>query len=51
MPPFVIFQKISEKMAHNVPAVWNVLARPMKESAGFQGLQKCGVVSRGSVAT
>jgi hypothetical protein len=29
-------------MAHNVPAVYDVFASPIKETAGFQGLQKCG---------
>jgi hypothetical protein len=36
------FQKILGKIAHNVPAVYDVLASPIKETAGFQGLQKCG---------
>jgi hypothetical protein len=29
-------------MSHNVPAVYDVFASPMKETVGFQGLQKCG---------
>jgi hypothetical protein len=29
-------------MAHNVPAVYDVFASPIKETAGFQGSQKCG---------
>jgi hypothetical protein len=29
-------------MAHNVPAVYDVFASPIKETAGFQGLQKGG---------
>jgi hypothetical protein len=29
-------------MAHNVPAVYDVFASPIKETVGFQGLQKCG---------
>jgi hypothetical protein len=38
--PFLeIFLKI---MAHNVPAVYDVFASPIKETVGFQGLQKCG---------
>jgi hypothetical protein len=40
------FQKICKKnsdlMAHNVPAVYDVFASPIKETAGFQGVQKCG---------
>jgi hypothetical protein len=31
-------------MTHNVPAVYDVFASPIKETAGFQGLQKCGGV-------
>jgi hypothetical protein len=30
------------QMAHNVPAVYDVFASPIKETVGFQGLQKCG---------
>jgi hypothetical protein len=37
----IFFKKI-QKMAHNVPAVYDVFASPIKETAGFQGLQKCG---------
>jgi hypothetical protein len=33
---------IIEAMAYNVPAVYDVFASPIKETAGFQGLQKCG---------
>jgi hypothetical protein len=29
-------------MSHNVPAVYDVFASPIRETAGFQGLQKCG---------
>jgi hypothetical protein len=29
-------------MTHNVLAVYDVLASPIKETVGFQGLQKCG---------
>jgi hypothetical protein len=29
-------------MAHHVPAAGGVFASPIKETAGFQGLQKCG---------
>jgi hypothetical protein len=37
-----IFQTNSKKIAPNVPAVYDVFASPIKETAGFQGLQKCG---------
>jgi hypothetical protein len=49
---YYYFQKISEKMAFNVPAVYDVFASPIKETVGFQGLQKCGwsVVWEWSVA-
>jgi hypothetical protein len=36
------FQKISGFISHNVPAVYDVFASPIKETVGFQGLQKCG---------
>jgi hypothetical protein len=36
------FKKILGKMAHNVSAVYDVFASPIKETVGFQGLQKCG---------
>jgi hypothetical protein len=29
-------------MAYNVPAVYDIFASPIKETVGFQGLQKCG---------
>jgi hypothetical protein len=29
-------------IAHNVPAVYDVFSSPIKETAVFQGLQKCG---------
>jgi hypothetical protein len=32
----------AKKMSHNVPAVYDVFASPIKETVGFQGLQKCG---------
>jgi hypothetical protein len=41
-PPY-----ISDFMAHNVPAVYDVFASPIKETVGFQGLQKCAGVRRG----
>jgi hypothetical protein len=28
--------------SNNVPAVYDVFAIPIKETVGFQGLQKCG---------
>jgi hypothetical protein len=34
--------KILAPIAHNVPAVYDVFASPIKETVGFQGLQKCG---------
>jgi hypothetical protein len=34
--------KILGQIAHNVPAVYDVFASPIKETVGFQGLQKCG---------
>ena len=37
-----IFLKILAPMSHNVPAVYDVFASPIKETVGFQGLQKCG---------
>jgi hypothetical protein len=37
-----ISAKISKTMAHNVPAVYDVFASPIKETVGFQGLQNCG---------
>jgi hypothetical protein len=36
------FQQILGQMAHNVPAVYDVFVSPIKETVGFQGLQKCG---------
>jgi hypothetical protein len=38
----IIFQQILGTIAHNVPAVYDVFASPIKETVGFQGLQKCG---------
>jgi predicted heme/steroid binding protein len=32
-----------KKIAYNVPAVYDVFASPIKETEGFQGLQKCGL--------
>jgi hypothetical protein len=37
----ILFSNVLEKMAYNVPAVYDVFASPIKETAGFQGLQKC----------
>jgi hypothetical protein len=37
-----IISKILDQMAYNVLAVYDVFARPIKETVGFQGLQKCG---------
>jgi hypothetical protein len=36
------FQKILAQMSHNVPAVYDVFAVAIKETAGFQQPQKCG---------
>jgi hypothetical protein len=36
------FSNKFKKLAPNVPAVYDVFASPIKETAGFQGLQKCG---------
>jgi hypothetical protein len=38
----MFFTKNSKIIAHNVPAVYDVFASPIKEPVGFQGLQKCG---------
>jgi hypothetical protein len=38
---FHIFKQILATIAHNVPAVYDVFASPIKETVGFQGLQKC----------
>jgi hypothetical protein len=35
-------QQILGAITHNVPAVYDVFASPIKETVGFQGLQKCG---------
>jgi hypothetical protein len=35
------FQQILGQISHNVPAVSDVFASPIKETVGFQGLQKC----------
>jgi hypothetical protein len=37
-----IFPKNLAGISHNVPAVYDVFASPIKETVGFQGLQKCG---------
>jgi hypothetical protein len=39
---FLIFQPILGQMAYNVSAVYDIFASPIKETVGFQGLQKCG---------
>jgi hypothetical protein len=39
---YKFFTKFSAQMSSNVPAVYDVLASPIKETVGFQGLQKCG---------
>jgi hypothetical protein len=47
MPLYIIslyvlyFQPILGAIAHNVSAVYDVFASPIKETVGFQGLQKC----------
>jgi hypothetical protein len=38
----IFFNILLGVIAHNVPAVYDVFASPIKETAGFQGLQKCG---------
>jgi hypothetical protein len=38
---FVKTQKIAFDISYNVPAVYDVFASPIKETVGFQGLQKC----------
>jgi hypothetical protein len=37
-----ICQYFFKNIAPNVPAVYDVFASPIKETAGFQDLQKCG---------
>jgi hypothetical protein len=37
----IYLQKYSGFMSSNVPAVYDVFASPIKETVGFQGLQKC----------
>jgi hypothetical protein len=43
---FIVFNfllyNFPKPIAHNVPAVYDIFASPIKETAGFQGLQKCG---------
>jgi hypothetical protein len=34
--------KFLAQMSHNVPAVYDVFASPIKERGAFQCLQKCG---------
>jgi hypothetical protein len=38
----MILSIISEKMAHNVPAVYDVLTVRIKKCVAFLGLAKCG---------
>jgi hypothetical protein len=38
----IVFIKFFLGIAHNVPAVYDVFASPIKETVGFQGLQKWG---------
>jgi hypothetical protein len=38
----VYYTIILALMSHNVPAVCGVFVSPIKETVGFQGLQKCG---------
>jgi hypothetical protein len=40
MAPAMI--KVGQKISFNVPAVYDGFASPIKETVGFQGLQKCG---------
>jgi hypothetical protein len=44
MPLHIFYnvKKISAHIAPNVPGVYDVFASPIKETAGFQGLEKCG---------
>jgi hypothetical protein len=39
---YFIHTENSEGISHNVPVVCDVFASPIKETVGFQGLQKCG---------
>jgi hypothetical protein len=39
---FIILPTNLGRIAYNVPAVYDVFASPIRETAGFQGLQKCG---------
>jgi hypothetical protein len=39
---YIEFAKILAAISHNVPDVYDVFASPIKETVGFQGLQKCG---------
>jgi hypothetical protein len=41
---------ISKAIAHNVPAVYDVFAVAIKETAGFQQPQKCVWSERGNEA-
>jgi hypothetical protein len=43
-------EKISRKMAHNVPAVYDVFAVAIRETVGFQQPQKCVWSERGNEA-
>jgi hypothetical protein len=47
------FSKLLGAIAHNVPAVYDVFASPIKETAGFlyRACKNVGGVERGSEAT
>jgi hypothetical protein len=38
----ILFEKNSEKMAHNVPVVYDVFAARIRACVARPGLQKCG---------
>jgi hypothetical protein len=38
----IYFKQFLGFIAPNVPAVYDVFASPIRETEGFQGLQKCG---------
>jgi hypothetical protein len=42
-----IYKKTLAAISHNVPAVYDVFASPIKETGGFQGLHKCAEMRRG----
>jgi hypothetical protein len=45
-----ILQKFQKRIAHNVPAVYDVFAVAIKETGGFQQPQKCIWSERGNGA-